>query len=312
MLLVCALLLFSCMDTSVKILTADHPVPMVVAVRYIVHCLLMIVLFAPSQGRKLVQTQRTGLVLVRAASLTAASLFVGLALQRMPVAEMTAITFLAPMLVMLLAGPLLRERIGAVGWTAAIAGFVGVLLVVRPGGAIDAAGLAFMAVAVAANTIYQLLSRILASTDRAVAMLFYTALVGSICFGSIAALVLGSWQPQPRNGPAVPQHRRHRRPRPLPLHARLSRCAGVDAGADELPAAPVGRPPGMARVRPRSRRCKRRRHGDYRGFGRLDRHSFAAPRCESADAELGRSAIRVSLDLHQTVVIVGIGPPRLG
>ena len=184
-LLLCALFLFACMDTSIKILTADHSVPMVVAIRYIVHCLLMVVLFAPSQGRKLVQTQRTGLVLVRAASLTAASLFVGLALQRMPVAEMTAITFLAPMLVVLLAGPLLRERIGPVGWTAAVAGFAGVLLVVRPGGAVDPAGLAFMAVAVAANTTYQLLTRILADTDRAVAMLFYTALVGSICFGAL-------------------------------------------------------------------------------------------------------------------------------
>src|SRR3546814_10883967 len=82
---------------------------MVMALRYIVQCLLMILLLAPTQGRKLIQTQRTGLSLVRAACLATASLCLTLALQRMPVAEATALVFLQPLPVVLMAGPVLRS-----------------------------------------------------------------------------------------------------------------------------------------------------------------------------------------------------------
>jgi drug/metabolite transporter (DMT)-like permease len=177
-----SLLLFACMDATTKHLAARYEVPLIVAVRYLVHVLLMVALVAPTHGRKLVETQRTGLVLVRAACLAAASLLVAFALQRMPVAETTAINFLAPMLVVLIAGPLLGERIGALGWAAAVGGLAGVMLVVRPGSGLDAAGIAFALGAVGANAAYQLLSRILAGTERTLALLFYAALVGAIGF----------------------------------------------------------------------------------------------------------------------------------
>lgn len=175
--------LFACMDTTTKYLAVRYPAPMVVALRYIVQCLLMVLLLAPSQGRRLVQTRRTGLVLVRAACLATASMCMTLALQRMPVAETTAIVFLSPMIVVLMAGPVLREHVGGLGWLAAIAGFIGVLLIARPGGGLDAVGAVLALCAATANAIYQLLSRVLASTERTIALLFYTALVGAVCFG---------------------------------------------------------------------------------------------------------------------------------
>lgn len=182
-LLVAGLFLFACMDTTTKVLAASYPVPVVMAVRYIVHCLLMVVLLTPTQGRKLIQTQRTGLVLVRATCLAAASLLMGLALQRMPVAEATAIIFLSPLLVVLVAGHFLRERISLVGWLSAIAGFVGVLMIARPGAGLDPAGVAYALGGACVIAGYQLLSRVLVTTERTVALLFYTALVGSILFG---------------------------------------------------------------------------------------------------------------------------------
>src|SRR5690606_3655574 len=63
------LLLFACMDSTTKYLVQHYEAPLVVAVRYIVNALLMIILLTPTHGRKLVKTQRTGLVLVRAACL---------------------------------------------------------------------------------------------------------------------------------------------------------------------------------------------------------------------------------------------------
>ena len=81
-LFVSALLLFACMDTTTKYLAARYNVPLIVAIRYITHCVLMITCIAPSQGKKLIQTTRTVLVMVRASSLAIASLFMGLALQK--------------------------------------------------------------------------------------------------------------------------------------------------------------------------------------------------------------------------------------
>lgn len=177
------LLLFAGMDATTKYLTAHYNVPFVVAMRYIIHCALMVVILAPRFSGQLLQTQRRGLVLTRAFALIMASLFIGLALQRMPLAETTAITFMAPLLVVLLANPALGEKIGAVGWIAAITGFIGVLLIARPGSGLNAWGIVFALFTACANATYQLLSRVLARTEKTLALLFYTALVGTVIFG---------------------------------------------------------------------------------------------------------------------------------
>ncbi len=177
-------LLFACMDSTTKYLVQHYEAPLVVAVRYIVNALLMVVLLTPTHGRKLVRTQRTGLVLVRAACLAGASVFVALALQRMPVAEATATLFLSPLLVVLISGPLLGEAPGVAGWIAAIAGFVGILLIAHPGADLDPVGTTLALCAALLTVGYQLLSRVLATTEDTVPMLFYTALVGAIAFGA--------------------------------------------------------------------------------------------------------------------------------
>ena len=180
-----ALLLLACMDTTTKYLVGSYNVLLVIAVRYITYTLLMLVLLAPSQGKKLFHTQRTSLVVLRAGSLAIASFFLGLALQRMPVAETTAIVFLGPILVVLLAAPLLDERMGTIGWVAAIVGFVGVLLVAHPDNGLDLTGTLFAFCVVLALVAYQLLSRMLVSTEQTIPLMFYTALVGSIVYGAV-------------------------------------------------------------------------------------------------------------------------------
>ncbi|WP_331345439.1 DMT family transporter [Cellvibrio sp. UBA7661] len=177
------LFLFACMDSTTKYLTTHYNVPFVVAMRYIVHFVLMLIILAPRHSTQLIHTQRTGLVIARGLVLTIASLCMGMALSRMPLAETTAINFLAPTLVALLAGSMLNEKIGGWGWAAIITGFMGVLLIARPGGGLDTIGILFALGAAAANATYQLLSRLLASTEKAITLLFYTALVGSIAFG---------------------------------------------------------------------------------------------------------------------------------
>jgi drug/metabolite transporter (DMT)-like permease len=188
-------LLFAFMDTVTQYLAARHPAPLIVGVRYLVHCLLMVLVLAPTQGAKLVRTQRTGLVLVRAACLATASLLFALALKRVPVAEATAVLFVAPLLVVMMAGPVLHERVSAAGWASVVAGFVGILLIARPGGSLDAVGVTLAFGAAAMTAAYQLLSRLLAGTETTLALLFYTALVGAVAFGGSVPFFWGGVPP---------------------------------------------------------------------------------------------------------------------
>jgi drug/metabolite transporter (DMT)-like permease len=64
-----------------------------------------------------------------------------------------------------------------------VIGFCGVLLIVHPGNSLDAIGIVYALCAVAGLVVYQLLSRVLVSTERTITMLFYTALIGSIGYG---------------------------------------------------------------------------------------------------------------------------------
>ncbi|MGV3574833.1 MAG: DMT family transporter [Devosia sp.] len=196
-LIVGATLLFAYNDTTNKLLITEYNVPMVTAIRYIMHCLLMLAIVAPLHGREMVRTQRTGLVLVRAASLALGSLLVSFALQRMPVAETTAIVYLTPVLVVLLSGPLLKEKVGPMAWVAAVMGFAGVLLIARPGGGLDPIGVLFVLGNVVVSVTYNLLSRVLARTERTMAMLFYSALVGAIGFGIFLPWTLHGIAPTP-------------------------------------------------------------------------------------------------------------------
>lgn len=196
-LFVLGVFLFACLDATTKYLAGYYAVPLIVAFRYIVHLALMFFLLAPSHGRTMVRTQRTGLVIARAACLAATSLFAGLALQRMPVAESTAIVFLAPLIVVVLAGRVLGESVGLRGWLAALAGFCGILLIARPGAGLDPVGIALALCAAATSAGYGLLSRILVRTERTVALLFWTALVGSVIFGLALPWSWGGLKPTP-------------------------------------------------------------------------------------------------------------------
>lgn len=197
LLFVLGVFLFACMDTTVKFLAAVWAVPVIAAVRYAIHLLLMVVFLGPSQGRSLLQTTRTGLVLVRAGCLAGATLLFGLALQRLPVAEATAFLFVAPLLVVIVGGFVLHETIGALGWIAALGGFAGILLIARPGGGLDFTGVLLALGTACLSTAYALLSRVLATTEKTLPMLFYTAILGTVVFGLMAPFFWGGPEPTP-------------------------------------------------------------------------------------------------------------------
>jgi drug/metabolite transporter (DMT)-like permease len=110
--------------------------------------------------------------------LTATICFFG-SLRYLPLAEGSAITFLAPIFVVVLSGPLLGEQPTQARWIASVAGFAGVLILVRPGSAIFHPATLLLVVAALCNALYFLMTRKLAD-ESAYTTLFYSALAGTI------------------------------------------------------------------------------------------------------------------------------------
>ena len=188
-------LCFAALDATSKHLSQTFPVPMLVWARYTVHLLLMVIFLAPSMRAKLIATQRPFALTVRALMLVGTTGFSMAAFKIMPLAESTAILFVTPLIVVILASWLLRESVTPGRWIAIVAGFAGALLVARPGGALSLQGVILMALAAACYSIYQVQTRHMSVTENTVTMLFYTALVGSAAMSLAAPLYWGGPMP---------------------------------------------------------------------------------------------------------------------
>ncbi|HWV17972.1 MAG TPA: DMT family transporter [Rhodocyclaceae bacterium] len=175
-----AVFLFASMDATAKWLSLKYPVPMLVWARYLVHCLLMLIFLLPSHGRRLWYSPRPGLQIVRALMLLGVTGFVMAAFRLLPLTVATAIIFLAPLMVGLLAGPLLKEKVGPIQAAALALGLLGVVLIARPGGEVPLLGVIFAGIGALCYTAYQLMTRMLAPYESSVTMLFYTALIGTV------------------------------------------------------------------------------------------------------------------------------------
>ena len=180
LLMLAAALCFALLDATSKYLTQTFPVPMLVWARYTLHFVLMLVFLAPSLRWKLVRTRRPVLQVVRALLLVGVTGFAMAAFRFLPLAETTALLFVTPLIVALLAGPCLGERLRPLHWAASLCGFAGALLVARPGGAFNLTGILLVLAAAACYSIYQIQTRQLSPSEDTLTMLFYTALVGSL------------------------------------------------------------------------------------------------------------------------------------
>jgi len=194
-LIVAACACFTSIDVTVKHLSQRYPVPLLVWARWGVQAMVMFALLAPTMRWSLVRTTRPGLHLVRGTVLIGSSLCFFTAVKYLPLAEATALNYTSPILVTLLAGWLLDEHITLPRWGFAAAGFVGMLLIVRPGtGILDSAAF-FALAAAAAYAVYQILTRKLVGEDLRV-LLFYPCLCGTILMSIVVAFEHDdSWYP---------------------------------------------------------------------------------------------------------------------
>jgi drug/metabolite transporter (DMT)-like permease len=184
---------FAAMNGTNKYLTIDYPVAQVVWARFFFANLgiMLVALWRPGL-KALVRTRRPGLQALRSALMICSTLlFVG-SLSLLPLAEVEAINFAGPFFVVALSAPMLKERVPAEIWIAVIVGFVGILVIIRPGAGV-LSWAALMPIAVAfLYALFQIVTRRLGGADGAITSLFYSGLLGLI-ITSLAAPFVWRW-----------------------------------------------------------------------------------------------------------------------
>lgn len=194
-LMVLALMLFSALDTAAKYLAtrAAIPVAEIAWLRFLGQFVLLLVL-VPAFGlltvRQLFTTKRLGWQLVRSVLMALTTVLNFLALQYLRLDQTMTIVFLTPLVVALLAGPLLGEWVGWRRMFAILVGFAGIVVAVRPGFASVHPAVLYSLGSMLAYALFMILTRRIAAFDPPLVTLFYSMFVGTLIGGPIA---IASW-----------------------------------------------------------------------------------------------------------------------
>lgn len=181
-------MIFSGQDWIIKLLSGDYPVHQAIAIRGVVAVLILLAYIALDGKIESLRSKRMGLLIVRGLVLMMAYTTYYLAFPSMPLANIVALWFTVPLFVTALAGPFLGEKVGVRRWAAAIVGFAGVLIIVRP--LADSFSLASLLPIASALTysISALMARRMGETESAPVMSFYQNLVYLLVALAMAAI----------------------------------------------------------------------------------------------------------------------------
>jgi drug/metabolite transporter (DMT)-like permease len=179
LLIVCATLCFSSLDSIVKHLAQTYPVVLLMWARWMFQALGTAVWLGPRMKLDLFRTKRLRLQIVRGVTIVLSGVLFMTALKTMPLADATALNYTSPVLVVLMARFYLRERLTPMRIAFIVAGIAGMLLIVQPGSDIFRGASLLVLVAACVYASYQILTRLVADEDPRVT-LFYPALVSIV------------------------------------------------------------------------------------------------------------------------------------
>jgi len=177
---------FSALDTTTKFISAAVPLLMALWFRYAFQAIATTVVILPLRGTRVWRTQHPKFQALRGLLLLASSLFAFASLKYMPVGEFTAIVAIAPLVVTVLAATVLKEHVSAIRWVLVAGGFIGTLIIIRPGADTFNWATLLPLGLVVTNAWFQVLTSRLARTEDPVTMHLYTGWVGTL----IASLAL--------------------------------------------------------------------------------------------------------------------------
>ncbi len=182
--------LFGATDAMAKFLTDSLPSIQIVWSRQS-GLLVGILIYIAVKGVGVLRTNQLRLQIGRGVLATiSATLFI-IAIAYVPLTDAVAITFVAPFIVTVLGALILKEPVGIRRWAAVVIGFLGTLIVIRPGMGIVHPAAFLLIIAASAFACRQILSRVLAGEDRTSTTVAYTAIVS---WGLLTLPLLFVWK----------------------------------------------------------------------------------------------------------------------
>ena len=184
LLMICGVACFAVMDATIKWLTDDFSVTQIVALRSWFGLPLLFILVYLEGGISSLKTTRPGAHILRYLLVLALSFSFFWVLSKMKLVDAIAITFASPILIAALSVPILKESVGIHRWSAILVGFMGILIMLRPG-----AGVFQWAAVIALGSTFvyatlMITTRALKTTESTAALMFYPQ-VGMAITGAI-------------------------------------------------------------------------------------------------------------------------------
>ncbi|VAW04741.1 Membrane protein [hydrothermal vent metagenome] len=194
LLMIATTFIFSVQDGISRHLAGEYNVLMVVMIRYWFFAAFVITIASRQAGgiRAAAATSQPGLQIFRGLLLVVEICVMIYAFTLLGLVESHAVFASYPLLIAALSGPVLGERVGWRRWVAIAIGFVGVILILKPGSGIFQREAVVPLAAALMFALYGLLTRFAARRDSAATSFFWTGTTGAI---AITAVGLWVWQP---------------------------------------------------------------------------------------------------------------------
>ena len=187
-----AQIFFTGLDSCAKWMAISAiPTSEIIFIRYAVHVALAVAMFLPVHGFSLFHTGNWRLEIYRGICLLGITFFNFFAMQFLPLTVTGAVFYTSPLFITLLSGPMLGEHVGWRRWAAVILGFIGVLIIVRPGTeAFHPASLLCLMGAFCA-ALFAIITRKLAGVDTAATQQVYS---GVFALVFVTPFAIAEWQ----------------------------------------------------------------------------------------------------------------------
>ena len=170
---------FALMDGISKHVALEVSIGMIIWARYLTQALLVSAFTLPQYGKAIFHTSNLKLQLFRGSLLVITTSLAVASLTFMPVGEFTAVVMTTPLFVTLLASRFLNEEVPLIKVLLAVGGFVGTLMIVRPGSALFTWHLVFPVALVLVNIVFHLVTGKISKLENSLTTLFYTVWTGA-------------------------------------------------------------------------------------------------------------------------------------
>ncbi len=181
-------------DALLKWMTGGYHVGQIMFCRGLFVSIPLAFLIWRSGGLKSLHTENPKGHLIRALLVISGTFLFVSGLKHLPLTDAIAIAFAGPLFITALAPPLLGEHVGWRRWMAVLAGFIGIIIIMRPGGGVFQWAALFPLAASLTGAFRDVLTRGMSATETSVGLLFYTSLGVVLAGITVSPFV---WQPVP-------------------------------------------------------------------------------------------------------------------